>query len=407
MQNDTERKNDFSVRSDEILEGMRRHEFQVYYQPQYDALTNRIRGAEALARWVRPDGSVVMPGAFIPELEKSDRIVELDWYVFREVCVFLQRQRAEGMRQVPISVNFSRKHVCEGNFAKRLCEIADAYAAPRELLIVEVTESALVEHEDEVLRLVEDVRRAGFRIAIDDFGSGLSSLSFVKDISSDILKIDKSLLSHNCEDEKERIVLESLFSFAHRLKMVTVAEGVETREQLGFLRTCGCNVIQGFLFAKPMDTERFLTLCRETPVVEAAEDILMIQPSGSAMQLLLDAVFMCYPLVIYSNLTRNSFYMMAYENFSSRSCPSTGVYDELIRHGASTMHPDDQELFRETFRIDKQTEIFARGEKKIRVVTRQMGDDGVYRRVETTNYLVKNPSSDDVLVISLCHNLEE
>lgn len=402
-----ERESGSSTRVDEILEAMRRQEFQVYYQPQYDALTNRIRGAEALARWIRPDGTTVMPGDFIPELEKSDRIVELDWYIFREVCAFLQRQREERMRQVPISVNFSRKHVCEATFAKRLCEIADAYAVPRDLLVVEVTESALVEHEEEVLRLVEDVRRAGFRIAIDDFGSGLSSLSFVKDISSDILKIDKSLLSHNCEDEKERIVLESLFSFAHRLKMITVAEGVETREQLGFLRTCGCNVIQGFLFAKPMDAERFLTLCMETPVVEEAEDILMIQPAGSAMRLLLDAVFMCYPLVIYSNLTRNSFYMMAYENFSSRSCPSTGVYDELIRHGASTMHPDDRELFRETFRIDKQMEIFARGEKTIRVVTRQLGDDGVYRRVETTNYLVKNPSSDDVLVISLCHNLEE
>lgn len=399
--------NRLHTRGDEILEAMRRHEIQVYFQPQYDAVTNRIRGAEALARWLRPDGTLVMPGGFIPELEKSDKIVELDWYIFREVCAFLRKQREEQIRQVPISVNFSRKHVCEENFAKRLCEAADEYGVPRNLLVIEVTESALVEHEDLVLRLVEDVRREGFRIAIDDFGSGLSSLSFVKDISSDILKIDKSLLSHNCEDEKERIVLESIFSFAHRLKMITVAEGVETREQLGFLRTCGCKVIQGFLFAKPMGAEQFLTLCRESPVVEQAEDILMIQAASSAMQLLLDAVFMCYPLVIYSNLTRNSFYMMAYENFSSRSCPSTGVYDELIMHGASTMHPEDRELFRETFRIDKQMEIFERGEKVIRVVTRQLGDDGVYRRVETSNYLVKNPSSDDVLVISLCHNLDE
>ncbi len=395
----------FSVQ--EILDAIRNKEFRVYYQPQYDALTNQIRGAEALARWIRPDGTIVMPGAFIPPLEKSDQIVELDWYMYREVCAFLKRERERGDWEIPISINFSRRHVFEENFVTTLCAIADACKIPRRLLVVEITESALVECEESVLRLVESVRAEGFPIAIDDFGCGLSSLSFVKDVSSDILKIDKSLLSHNCEDEKERIVLESMFTFAHRLKMLTVAEGVETREQLGFLRTCGCNVIQGYLFAKPMPEEDFLTLCKEMPIAEKAEDILTIQSAASAMRLLTDAIFLCYPLVIFSNLSRNSFYMMAYENFSARSCPSTGVYEELIAHGAATMHPEDRELFRETFRIDKQMEAYRRGEKVIRVVTRQLGDDGVYRRAETSNYFVKNPSSDDVLVISLCKNLDD
>ncbi len=390
----------------EILEALHNGRIQVYYQPQYDALTSRLVGAEALARWVEDDGTVIMPGRFIPVLEESDAIMELDWHMFRQTCAFLQRQAQQGIQQVPISVNFSRRHVAEEDFIEKLIRIADEHHLERKLIVVEITESALVGCEETVKELVKKVREAGFRVAIDDFGSGLSSLSFVKDIAVDVLKIDKSLLSHNCEDEKERIVLESIFTFAHRLKLTTVAEGVETRQQLGFLRTCDCKVIQGFLFAKPMPEMDFWRLTIECPKLDEEEDILVTQAPSSAMQLLLDAIFTRYPLVIFSNLTRNSFYMMAYENFTRQSCPSTGVFEELIQHGASTMHPEDQQLFLDTFSIENQMKAHDRGDKYISVVTRQMGDDGIYRRVETTNYFVKNPSADDVLVISLCQNLD-
>lgn len=201
-------------------------------------------------------------------------------------------------------------------------------------------------------------------------------------------------------------MLESIFNFAHRLKLTTVAEGVETREQLGFLRTCSCKVIQGFLFARPMPESEFMELCRKGDNVEEMEDILLVQAPSSTTQLLLEAVFIRYPLVIFSNLTRNSFYMMAYETFTSQSCPSTGVFEELIAHGTSTMHPEDQDLFRNTFSIPNLLNAYHNGEKYVSIVTRQRGDDGVYRRVETTDYFVKNPSVDDVLVITLCHNLD-
>ncbi len=390
----------------DIRGALHAREMQVYYQPQYDALTGKLVGAEALARWVKPDGTVIMPGSFIPVLEESDAIMELDWYMYRETCGFLKRQAQQGIGQVPLSVNFSRRHVAEKDFVEKLCAVADECGADRKYIVVEITESALAGREDAIKELVRQVREAGFRVAIDDFGSGLSSLSFVKDIEVDVLKIDKSLLSNNCENEKERIVLESIFTFAHRLKLTTVAEGVETRQQLGFLRTCSCKVIQGFLFAKPMPAEDFWRLAMERPKAEETEDILVTQPPSSAVQLLLDAVFIRYPLVIFSNLTRNSFYMMAYENFTRQSCPSTGVFEELIQHGASTMYPDDQQLFLDTFSIENQMKAYRRGDKFISVVTRQLGDDGIYRRVETTNYFVKNPSVDDVLVISLCHNLD-
>lgn len=389
-----------------IKVAMQQHELKVYYQPQYDAITSKLVGAEALVRWVKPDGSINMPGSFIPPLEEDNSILELDWYMLREVCSFLKKQQEEKLHSVTVAVNFSRKHIYEDNFVEQLCKTVGEYDVPRKMIEVEITESAFVDQSEKISDWIEKIRAAGFRVAIDDLGSGLSSLSFVKDISVDVLKIDKSLLSRNCEDEKERIVLESIFNFAHRLKLTTVAEGVETREQLGFLRTCSCKVIQGFLFAKPMPEADFSELCKNDENVGEIEDILLVQAPASATQLLLEAVFTRYPLVIFSNLTRNSFYMMAYENFTARSCPSTGVFDELIAHGASSMHPEDQDLFRNTFSISNLMSAYERGEKSVSIVTRQIGDDGIYRRVETTDYFVKHPSVDDVLVIALCQNLE-
>lgn len=390
-----------------VEKAMENHELVPYYQPQYDALTNRLVSAEALIRWIKPDGSIVPPVEFIPELEKSEAILAVDWYMLKEVCLFLNKQKEDGIPQVPIAVNFSRMHmIYEDDFTGKLCEIVDTYQVDHKWIEVELTESAFVEESSGIEKLVGSIRKEGFCVAIDDFGSGVSNLSFVKDVDVDTLKIDKALISRNCEDEKERIVLESIFNFAHRLKLTTVTEGVETREQLGFLRTCGCKKIQGFLFARPMPEQDFINACKTQTQLSEMEDILLVQAPSSATQLLLDAIFTKYPLVIFSNLTRNSFYMMAYDSFSSTSCPSTGVFEELIAHGASTMHPDDQEAFRTTFSIVNQMAAYQNGEKSVRLITRQMGDDGIYRRVETTNFFVKNPSVDDVLVISLCDNLD-
>lgn len=378
-----------------------------YYQPKYDALTANITGAEALARWLDDKDNIIPPADFVPLLEKTGFVTKLDWHILEQVCRFLKNQLEKDHSAVPVSVNFSRLHTNEPDFVQKLCSIVDRYGIPHNLIEAEITESALARSGDYIIDFISSVRKEGFAVAIDDFGSGLSSLNFVKDVPANVLKIDKSLLSGNCENEKERIVLESIFSFAQRLKLTTVAEGVETKEQLGFLRTCGCETIQGFYFAKPMKEDDFLSLFEKDHKDAETDDILLTQPAASATQLLLDAVFMCYPLVIMSNLSRNSFYMMVYENFSAKSCPSTGVYSELIVHGASTMHPDDKQLFVDTFDLQTQIDAYNNGERTRRVVTRQLGDDGIYRTVETTNYYVKNPASDDILAITLSKNLDE
>lgn len=391
----------------EIEEAMLSHELQAYYQPLYDTLTNRMVSAEALVRWVKKDGTVVSPAYFIPVLEKGDAILKVDWYILEEACKLLRYQSDNAIHSVPISVNFSRMHlVYEKDIPRKLCHMVDSYGIDHKWIELEITESAFINQPDAVSNFVKEVRDFGFRVAIDDFGSGLSSLSFVKDVEVDVLKIDRSLLSKNCETEKERIVLESIFNFAHRLKLTTVAEGVETTEQLGFLRTCDCKKIQGFLFARPEPTADFLEDCRTLDTTPTPEDILSIQTPYSATQLLLDAVFTKYPLVILCNLTRNSYYMMTHENFTSSKCAVAGNCDELVMNAASTMHPDDQEAFRTTFSIPTQIEKYKSGEKCIQLITKQLGDDGVYRKVETLNYFVKNPASDDILAITLCDNIE-
>jgi EAL domain-containing protein (putative c-di-GMP-specific phosphodiesterase class I) len=397
-----------TITVEEIFSAIENHELVAYYQPQYNALTSRLVSAEALVRWIKPDGTFIMPNQFIPLAEDSDAILDLDWYILTEVCAFLAKCLREDIPHVPIAVNFSRKHLVEYGFREKLSEIVDSYSIKHKYIKVELTESALMENPQNTIDIIAGIREDGFDIAIDDFGSGVSSLSLIKDISANILKIDKSLLSGNCEVEKERILLESIFDFAHRLNLVTIAEGVETREQLGFLRTCDCKIIQGFLFAKPMPEIDFIDrLYTQTQNVDDSEDILAIQAPASANQLLMKAIFMKYPLVIMSNLTRNSYYMMVYENFSSKSCPSTGIFDELIQHGSTTMHHEDMELFKTTFNRGNLINAYHRGEPFVRVVTRQLCDDGIYRRVETVDYFVKSPAVDDVLVITFCQNLED
>lgn len=389
-----------------ILQAIRNNELQAYYQPQYDAVTGRIVSAEALVRWIKPDGTIVPPFQFIPDAENSGLVTEIDWHMTKLVCQLLAEQEKNHEKRFPIAVNFSRHHIREDNFVQKLTEITDSFQIPHHLLEVEITESAMVNEEHKILDWIIAVRNAGFSVAIDDFGSGLSSLQFVKDMPADILKIDKSLLSHNCENEKERIVLESIFYFAKRLNMTTIAEGVESKEQLGFLKTCNCSKIQGYLFAKPMTKTDYLSLCRINQKTKLDADILQMQNPSSAMDMLMKIIFEKYPLVIYSNLTRNTFYMMTIEHFTASTCPSAGIFDELIEHGTATMHDEDKQLFAETFNRMNLLKAHAEGKPYVRIITRQFGDDGICRRVETTDYFVKSPSSEDVLVITLCENLD-
>ena len=389
------------------MQAMHRRELKVYYQPKIDVTTSRMKSAEALIRWVKGDGTVILPHQFLPAMEQTGAIAMLDWYVVERVCAFLERLKGMNVEPMPISVNFSRWHLHEENMPKHLAEIVDSHHLDHRLIVVEITESAMAQEEELMRQTVTGLRENGFEFSIDDFGSGLSSLSLVADTAPDEIKIDRSLLKKNCENERERIILESIFLFANRLNIRTVAEGVETKEQFSFLRTCNCNLIQGFYFAHPMPEDDFAQYLTNQCVPIEDEDILWVQNETGAMQILLQAVYMRYPLIIYGNLTRNSFYMMTYANFTAKSCPSTGTIDDLIEHGTATMHPDDRERWHAMFCRENQFKLYREGTKEFHMITRQIGDDGVYRKVETSNYFVKSPATDDVLIISLCNNFAD
>lgn len=388
-----------------ITEAMKNNEIVAYYQPLYDTMTQKLVGAEALSRWVKSDGTVILPGEYIPELEKNSSILALDWYMYRQVCRMLKEQKDRGIRQVRISVNFSRMHALyERSIEKRLCEIADSYGVPHNLIEIEITESAYIRLPNIIEPYIKAIRAEGFAVAVDDFGSGASSLGFVKSVDVDTLKIDKSLISSNCEDEKERVLLESVVYLAHRLELVSVAEGVETQEQLGFLKSLRCSHIQGFIFARPMPEEDFFKACLDSD--DGSEDDGR-RPSedvkDTPIQLLIDSVFGKYPMAIMANITNDSYYAKTHGSFIDHNYAQSGKVTSLLAEMSATMHPAYVSEFNRLFSLESQLDAFKRGESKISFRTLLHGDNDLsYKEVEISSFFVKEQSLDDVFVITLC-----
>ena len=193
-----ERAMEYQYLVSDVLKAMQKHELKVYYQPKFDALTNRMKSAEALVRWLQEDGTILLPSEFLPAMEQSDAITMLDWYMVEEVCAFLERTQAEGIKIRPVSVNFSRWHLHERDMVRRLADILDAHHLEHRFIVVEITESAMIDEKDRMRKMVAALHEQGFQFSIDDFGSGLSSLSMVADTLPDEIKIDRSLLKKNC-----------------------------------------------------------------------------------------------------------------------------------------------------------------------------------------------------------------
>lgn len=238
----------------EMENAIKMHEFIPYFQPKYDC-NQVIRGAEALVRWKKPNGELVLPAKFIPVFERNGFVLKLDMYIFEETCKVLQNQKARGFTPVPISTNFSKGHVYNKNFAKELAEIAGKYDIEPRLLEIELTESVFCENSALVSDVIDSIHSYGFVVSIDDFGSGYSSLNMLKDTEFDSIKIDQVFFKGDIEKIKK--VVRCILTLAKALGMKTVAEGVESVAQFNFLKENGCDVIQGFYFSKPVDEETF------------------------------------------------------------------------------------------------------------------------------------------------------
>ncbi len=235
-------------------------QFVIYFQPQYDHSTGMLVGTEALVRWMHPERNIISPALFIPIFEKNGFITKLDFYVFEETCSFLKKNIDAGLHIVPISVNFSRYDIFQANFVDTLESIRKKYDVPVKYLRVELTESATVggaEHLNEVIHKLHD---CGYIVEMDDFGSGYSSLNVLKEIDFDVIKLDMRFMEDHSKSKKGGTILSSVVRMAKWLSLPVIAEGVESVGQADFLKSIGCNYIQGYLYSKPVPKEDYLKL---------------------------------------------------------------------------------------------------------------------------------------------------
>lgn len=224
-----------------------------YYQPLARTITNAPAGAEALARWLDPEYGNIMPGTFIPVLEKAGLIYKVDSFMLTE-AVKLQRRRIDaGLKISPISVNLSRQDFDRLDVLSFVKEQLSRYKISQDLIVLELTESLLVQNKDKMTTVVKDLRSAGFRVWMDDFGSGYSSLIFLNDYTLDLIKLDMGFLKSFTATSRE--IMRSTVNMAKRLGIRTLAEGVETEEQVRFLREIGCDMMQGYYYSKPFPPE--------------------------------------------------------------------------------------------------------------------------------------------------------
>ena len=237
---------------DEMDTALSEEQFIVYYQPKYELEQMTPYGAEALVRWRRPDGSLVSPGDFIPVFEKNGFIIKLDYYVWERVCRFIKSELDAGREPAPISVNVSRVNLYNPKFLESVINLVEKYQIPPKYLNLELTESAFSDSADVLQEAVRHLRRAGFTILMDDFGSGYSSLNVLKDVELDVLKIDMKFFSKGETEEKGAKIIEAVIRMAESLDLTVIAEGVEEKHQVEFLTDLGCDYIQGYYFAKPM-----------------------------------------------------------------------------------------------------------------------------------------------------------
>lgn len=251
---------------DDMDRALANREFKVYLQPKVSSAEETLAGAEALVRWIHPEEGFIPPNRFIPIFEQNGFIVKLDDYMLEEVSRLQAQWLSEGKKTVPISVNISRTHFTREDLAEHICRIVDKYNVPHQLIELELTESAFFDDKRMILNTVHKMQDLGFIVSMDDFGSGYSSLNSLKELHLDVLKIDgeffrgldvETFREHNNIEERGLLIVAEVIDLAKKLNMQIVAEGIESREQVDFLVSQECDLIQGYFFAKPMPVEEY------------------------------------------------------------------------------------------------------------------------------------------------------
>lgn len=249
----------------DLQPALKQEQFILFFQPQFSLTTGAAIGAEALVRWNHPKAGFMMPGDFIPVFEKTGWIARLDYYVAEHACRIIGKWCKTGNILNPVSINLSRATLLNSELVDILLHLTEKYHVPVSLLNLEITESAWVSNPEQLTAAIYTLRRAGFMVIMDDFGSGYSSLNMLKDIDADALKLDMNFFSGGSLTKKGKIILTSVIQMAAKLGLPVIAEGVETQEQKDFLTSINCAYIQGYYYARPMPQKEYeKTYCRKT-----------------------------------------------------------------------------------------------------------------------------------------------
>ena len=293
---------DDSIRKDLILEqtitnemekALAEEQFKVFFQPKYDLLTECIAGAEALVRWNHPDLGFISPGVFVPIFEKNGFITKMDIYVWEKTCQYISIWKEKYGMCIPISVNVSRRDIYNADITKTFLELIDKYGLQPEELHLEITESAYTEDSEQLIGVIDELKRNGFTIEMDDFGSGYSSLNMLSEIPIDILKLDMKFVQGK-DLANNRNIMNFVMGLAKWMNLLVVAEGVETQDQINVLKALECNYVQGYFYSKPLPAEEFFVQLEVSDKEQTAQIInygmeteeVYIQEGGSDSVLL-------------------------------------------------------------------------------------------------------------------------
>lgn len=247
----------------EVEQAVANGEIVPYFQPKINVHTGGLVGAEALARWITPQGKLIPPNDFIPVCEFTGVIDMVDWTIFDKTLAFIRRHLDAGVEGVPVSVNFSRMHLINSGFADMLRDKLEASGVPPRLIEVEMTETIIYDNVENINLFIETLHGIGVRVSMDDFGSGYSSLHMLKDVDIDVLKIDRGFLNEASDSKKQQVIFEAIAQMARQLDIEVVVEGVETAENVALMKQAKCDVAQGYFYSRPVEMQKFDTIYRE------------------------------------------------------------------------------------------------------------------------------------------------
>lgn len=394
-------------------------EFVVFYQPKYSVKTGEIYGAEALVRWNSPQRGLLLPDKFIPLFEQNGFIINLDQYVFENVCKTIRKWIDNGKKVVSISINVSRVQFYRLDFVKRYTKIKNKYNIPDGLLELEFTESIVLENIELLRKIVNNLKNNGFVCSIDDFGSGYSSLNILKNLPMDILKLDKLFFKDSENIDRDRALVASVVTMARALKMKTVSEGIETWNQVNFLKEIGCDIIQGYVYSEPVSKNRFEHLMegkkRKETKIDIAENKfelkdVLVEDDNYASKYIASLKYSS-STVIEADYTLDKYRVVStldvgnYKDIKMQGDNITEVFSKLIDN---YVHPDDKSRVKQKCLPMGIMSCFYQGEEKI-VSDFRMLDRNLKEYIWCRATVVKVECDDDRVFrsITFLDNIDE